>query len=95
MMKLVEILNLANEAYPGGFLSNYYDENGRYRKGHGDLLAECIVLEIISSYNSNESSVEQLQSALRVLETMTRDVEDVWRHLLSQVRNDVYASSTS
>jgi len=67
-MKLVTILNKANEAYPDGFLSEYFDEStGVPTEGSGDGLAKFIVDEIRETYDDSASDKDQIQEAFRVI----------------------------
>jgi hypothetical protein len=52
-MKLVELLNAANQGYPDGYLAEYYDtKTGVLKKrGSGDALAKFIVLELIDTFD--------------------------------------------
>ncbi len=63
-LTLLELLNSANEAYPDGFLAEYYDENtGERQLGGGDSLARFIVAELSETFDPEASRAEQLQEA--------------------------------
>lgn len=51
-MKLIDLLNEANEVYPDGFLADYYDEvTGEPTNWHsGDILAWFIVNELADAF---------------------------------------------
>ena len=77
-MKLVEILNKANEGYDDGFLTEYYNETtGELKDGFGDGLAKFIVVEIAETYDSEASDEDQINEAVRVLEAAKQDLDGV------------------
>jgi hypothetical protein len=46
-LTLAELLNIANDAYPDGFLANYFDPDTEKPKDRsGDTLAQFIVIEL-------------------------------------------------
>jgi len=53
-MKLLELLNAANQGYPDRDLAEYYDtKTGALKKhGSGDTLAKFIVLELIDAFDA-------------------------------------------
>jgi len=66
-MKTIEILEAANKYYSA--LSYYYDADGDFIPDQtGDGLAEFIVLELIDS-------ADDIDSAVRLLETAKRDLD--------------------
>lgn len=73
-MKLLELLNAANEGYPDGYLAEYYDtKTGALKKhGSGDTLAKFIVPELIDTFDSKASDdspkLMKQGVSLRVLE---------------------------
>ena len=81
-LSLVELLNLANEAYDDGYLSEYFDpDTGTSREGSGDTLAEFIVREIRDTFDPNASRSPQLEEARRVLMNAIDDLESVIERL--------------
>jgi hypothetical protein len=78
-MKLVELLNGANTAYPDGELAEYYDElTGQFDyEASGDTLAEFIVSELTASYDEAASDERQLAEAIRTMETARHDLDGV------------------
>jgi len=77
-MKILELLNKANKAYPDEFLSNYYNEKtGKPRKGNGDTLAEFIVRELYETRSENQEDEAQIQCAVEILERAVRDIQSV------------------
>jgi len=77
-MKLVDILNIANEGYPDGFLAVYYHPStGKSKRGSGDTLAQFIVREIQDTYDPDASDMQQLAEARRVMSNARREVESV------------------
>ena len=74
-MKLLELLNAANEGYPEGYLAEYYDpDTGKRKSGDGDTLAKFIVLELIDTFDFKSSDDAQIDEATRVLESARRDL---------------------
>jgi len=94
-MKLRDLLDLANEAYPDAYLSEYYDEEMSDEEveddpqaifladSSGDTLAETIVIELIDAYRTvdNRSDVVVLASALQSLERLMSQLMAVRKHL--------------
>ena len=77
-MKLVELLNKANEGYDDGFLENYFDpKTGDFIQGKGDVLAEFIVVELSETFDSKASDEAQIQEALRAMEMARGDISSV------------------
>lgn len=85
-MELKELLDIANEGYPDGYLSHYYDDDGNLLDGHGDTLARFIVIEIIETYAPGESDREQLDTAITAIERAKKDTEGVIRALKRRKR---------
>lgn len=81
-LSLVELLNLANEAYDDGYLAEYFDpDTGTPRAGSGDTLAEFIVREIRDTFDPNARRSAQLEEARRVLMNAIDDLESVIERL--------------
>lgn len=81
-LSLVELLNIANEAYDDGYLAEYFDpDTGASRAGSGDTLAEFIVREIRDTFDSNATRSTQLEEARRVLMNAIDDLESVIERL--------------
>ena len=81
-LSLVELLNVANEAYDDGYLAEYFDpDTGTSRAGSGDTLAEFIVREIRDTFDPNAIRSEQLEEARRVLMNAIDDLENVIERL--------------
>jgi hypothetical protein len=77
MMKLVTLLDRANEGYADGFLANYYTRAGHRKAGNGDILAEFIVRELTETFDDAASDIAQLNEAGRALEAAREDIEGV------------------
>ncbi len=78
-MKLVEILNKADQAYSYGFLSEYYDEKtGEKKNGSGDSLAKFIACEIIETYVADSSDHDQVAEARRVILNALTSLQSVY-----------------
>ncbi len=61
---LLELLNLANDAYPDGFLGEYYDANtGERRISSGVSLARFIVAELTETFDPEAPRAAQLAEA--------------------------------
>jgi hypothetical protein len=92
-MKALELLNLANTAYPHGYLAMYYhhdldkdpdDPQDLYKpSGSGDTIADCIVIELLNTYRENPEApdAELLEAAVHQLERLAEDISDVAQHL--------------
>ena len=81
-LSLIELLNLANQAYDDGYLAEYFDPaTGVARAGSGDTLAEFIVREIRDTFDLNATRSEQLEEARRVLLNAVDDLESVIERL--------------
>ena len=82
-MKLVELLNAANQGYPDRDLAEYYDtKTGALKKhGSGDTLAKFIVLELIETFDSKASDDFQIGIATQILERARTDLLDVLQAL--------------
>ena len=81
-MTLVELLDLANAGYSDGFLSQYYDETGKFNEeASGDSLARFIVAEIIETYDPEATTATQLAEARRVVERGLGDIRAVFEQL--------------
>ena len=81
-LSLVELLNIANEAYDDGYLAEYFDPaTGAARAGSGDTLAEFIVREIRDTFDPNATRSQQLEEARRVLMNAIDDLENVIERL--------------
>ncbi len=81
-LSLVELLNLANEAYADGYLAEYFDpETGERRQGSGDTLAQFIVSEIRDTFDARASRSAQLQEARLALSHAIDDLKGVIQRL--------------
>ena len=81
-LSLVELLNLANEAYADGYLAEYFDpETGERRQGSGDTLAQFIVAEIRDTFDAEASRDDQIREARLALSHAVDDLEGVMERL--------------
>lgn len=77
-LTLLELLNLANDAYPDGFLAEYYDaKTGERQQGGGDSLARFIVAELSETFDPNAPRTAKLQEARNALNHAVDDLERV------------------
>lgn len=77
-LTLLELLNLANEAYPDGFLAEYYDaKTGQRLPGGGDSLARFIVAELSETFDPDASRQAQLREARIALNRAIDDLQMV------------------
>ena len=77
-MKIVELLNLANEGYPDGILAAFYDEDTiNSIEGSAAPIAEFIVLELLSTFRSDADDEVQASEAIRALNVAKGDLESV------------------
>jgi hypothetical protein len=84
-MTIKELLDLANTAYDSAYLEVYYDQNGNYRQGKGDTLAEFIVLELQETFDPKATKKKQLQEAARVIENARYQLQDLQDRLESEL----------
>lgn len=79
---LKELLDLANEAYDDGYLSNYYTKEGKLKKnGTGDTLAKFIVIELIETFDPDLYKKQQLYYAAQAIERAKEQLWDLQGHL--------------
>jgi hypothetical protein len=77
-LTLLELLNLANDAYPDGFLAEYYDaETGERQSGGGDSLARFIVAEISETFDPDAPRPAQLREGRVALNHAIDDLQSV------------------
>jgi len=76
-MQIKELLDLANKGYDDGFLSEYYDDEGKLKEGFGDGLARFIVVELMETFDSDASEEEQRSTAMAAMDMARRDIEAV------------------
>lgn len=83
-MELKELLDVANEEYPDGFLDHFYDDDGNltFEKDHsGDVLAEFIVIELMETYAPGRSDREDLDRAIEAMDKAKEDIDKVIKSL--------------
>ena len=84
-LSLLELLTLANEWYPDGFLGEYFDpQTAEHREGGRDTLAEFIVAELSETFDSGTSRAKQLREARIALENAAEKIEEVIHGLLAE-----------
>lgn len=84
-MTLVQLLDLANQGYPDGFLAAYYDpETGEPKDGSGDTLALFIVRELQETFDPHASNKAQTIQAVRRLHKAQEDLSSVIAALAGQ-----------
>lgn len=76
-MKIKELLDIANSGYPDQSLSEYYDAQGKPKKGHGDGLAQFVVIEICETFEEDGESDDQLWEARRAMTTAIEELHGV------------------
>lgn len=78
---LKELLDLANEAYDDGYLSNYYTKEGKLKKnGSGDTLAKFIVIELIETFDTKKDKKTQLYTAMQAVRVAKEQLWDLEGH---------------
>jgi hypothetical protein len=82
-LRLVELLNKANEGYEDHGLEEYYDmETGEQKpEGSGDTLAKFVVIEISETFDAEADRDQQIAEAIRVMEAARDDIDNVLRVL--------------
>ena len=91
-MRLVQLLNKANEGYDDHFLSEYFHpKTGKFnRKAEGDGLARFIVIEISETFDAESTDLQQVDEAIRVMEQARDDIRGVLRVLRTARRETFY-----
>jgi hypothetical protein len=75
---LVEILDMANQAYEDQFLEVYYTREGKLKKnGSGSSLAKFIVIELIETFSPKADKKAQLLLAMRAVERAKEQLGDL------------------
>lgn len=85
-LNLVDILDMANESYPDGWLREYYNSEGKYVAGKGDTLAEFVVKEIIETYDDSSSNQRKVIRAAKAMSTAACELSSIVNHFLVQSR---------
>lgn len=71
-MRLKDLLDLANAAYPDHMLADFYkDADGTVvlnEQGFGDTLAKFVVNELIQTFEPDSPTTVQLDEAIRAME---------------------------
>ncbi len=82
-MTKLKLMQIANEAYPDGFIANYFNsKTGDHTKHHkGDSLAYFIASELDETFNPEATKEEQLNEAIRVMTNARDDLQLVIDHL--------------
>jgi hypothetical protein len=90
-LSVLELLGMANEAYPDGFLACYFDKStGQRKEGSGDSLAQFIVSELTETFDPQASSVEQREKAQHVLENAIGALRAVVDRLEMSTANPIH-----
>jgi len=63
-MTLEKIIDVADQAFPDGFVRKYYDDP---QTEHGDSMARFIAFNIIETYEEDITDEEQLAAAMHCL----------------------------
>jgi hypothetical protein len=71
-MKLENIINIANEAYPDGLIAQAAEE-----KNVGDGLAQFIATELTETFDPDSDTAEQLIEAVRCMTTAQKELMTV------------------
>jgi len=83
-MKLVDLLNKANEGYEDNFLSTYFNtETGEFLEdGRGDTLAESMVIELRETFDPNAPDEAQVSCAIAEMQMARCDIDGVINSLI-------------
>ena len=78
-MKINDLIQLAAEEYPDGFVEEYWDfeKSCLDESGSGDTLAEFIAIELSETFGPKENSKNQLIEAIRVMDRAKENIGDV------------------
>jgi hypothetical protein len=81
---LKDILVAANEHYPQGYLSNYFEnKTGKSKMGAGDSLADFIVREVRENFDAALSGERQVAEVVHALERAKEDIQTAINGLLA------------
>lgn len=81
-MTPTEIILLANEKYPDGYLEQYFNtRTGRPKRGSGDTLAKFVVSEIFDTYDEDNSDEGQRVDAAAAIRRAAEQLLTVANHL--------------
>jgi hypothetical protein len=84
-MTLEQIIDIADQAYPDGFIRLYFDEpDGQ----HGDTLAKFIVLEIKETYDADTDDTAQLRVAFEAMLSGAAELDKVGMALMRASKHD-------
>lgn len=72
-----QLLDVANNAYPDGYLANYYDDAGQPMASTGDKLAQFVVQELVETFDPGATDQQQLEKGERVLARAVNDLRRV------------------
>ena len=76
VMKLLELLNTANQGYPNGYLAEYYDtRTGERKSGSGDTLAQFVVVELTETFDPQADDEAHITEAVRALTRARTDLD--------------------
>jgi hypothetical protein len=83
-MKLEELIKIADDAYPDGFVKQYYDDP---QGNHGDSLARFIAFEIIETYDEDGTDENQLAQAIHTIANGRDELDRVLEALGAKARD--------
>jgi hypothetical protein len=70
-MKLIDLIKIADAAYPDGLIMQAYVEGKKFK---GDTLAKFIALELTETFNEKAPRRRQLDDAAKVLYTASDEI---------------------
>lgn len=85
-MKMTDLLEVVDKAYPDGFTAEYHTPDGEFKEGQGDGLARFIVSELIETFEGDTDD-EQVHNAIRVLKNAQDQLRYVALALEDKQRN--------
>jgi len=83
-MKLEEIIDIADAAYPDDFVRQYFNEP---EKDHGDSLARFIAFEIIETFDEDGTDENQLAQAIHAIANGRDELDRVLDALGAKARD--------
>lgn len=83
-MKLEELIDIANQAYPDDFVRQYYDDP---QGNHGDSLARFIAFEIIETFDEEGTDENQLAQAIHAIANGRDELDKVLDALGEKARS--------
>ena len=79
-MRLKQLISRAASVYPDAFILEYFDLEKECQKANpngGDTLAQFIAQELADTFDTDASDKEQVETAVRVMQSAANDITAV------------------